>query len=73
VLENEKESLLKEAERIAGRGMRVLMVAEGSVSTSVDDPQDLTVLGFLGIRDPMKQVQGKRLPNANRLEFASSS
>ncbi len=50
----EQAALLDEAERIAGRGMRVLMVAEGAASTSLDDPLQLTALGFLGIRDPIK-------------------
>jgi len=51
---SERDSLLREAEQIAGRGMRVLMVAESDSSTTVEDPQNLTVLGFLGIRDPLK-------------------
>jgi len=54
VQDSEREMLLHEAERIAARGMRVLMVAQGDASGSVDDPQNLTALGFLGIRDPLK-------------------
>jgi len=47
-------SLLDQARSLAGRGLRVLMVAEGSPDTPVDDPQGLVALGFLGIADPLR-------------------
>jgi cation-transporting ATPase I len=46
--------LLERAETYAARGLRVLMVAEGPADTALDDPQGLTALGFLGIKDPLK-------------------
>jgi cation-transporting ATPase I len=49
-----REKLLRDAERIASRGMRVLMVAQGPSRTKVEDPNGLTFLGFLGIRDPLR-------------------
>jgi calcium-translocating P-type ATPase len=49
-----RQQILAEAERLAGRGLRVLMVAEGPVSSMVDDPQGLVALGFLGISDPLR-------------------
>jgi magnesium-transporting ATPase (P-type) len=47
-------SLLDQARSLAERGLRVLMVAEGSPETPVDDPQGLVALGFLGIADPLR-------------------
>ena len=46
--------LLDAAERLAARGLRVLMVAEGGRETSLEDPQELTALGFVGIADPLR-------------------
>lgn len=40
--------------RLAERGLRVLMAAEGSPDTPLDDPQGLTALGFVGISDPLR-------------------
>jgi magnesium-transporting ATPase (P-type) len=42
------------ARRLAERGLRVLMVAEGSSATPLDNPRDLTALGFVGISDPLR-------------------
>ncbi|GAC1403579.1 MAG: hypothetical protein NVSMB49_21230 [Ktedonobacteraceae bacterium] len=48
------------ANQLAARGLRVLMVAEGAVDTMdaadmpLDNPQNLTALGFLGISDPLR-------------------
>ncbi|GLV60778.1 hypothetical protein KDH_75970 [Dictyobacter sp. S3.2.2.5] len=39
---------------LAEKGLRVLMVAEGPVDTRLDDPQNLTALGFVGISDPLR-------------------
>ena len=46
--------LLTRAERLAERGLRVLMVAQGSAGTPVGDPGGLVALGFLGISDPLR-------------------
>lgn len=47
---------------LAERGLRVLLVAEGPPGSSPDDPQALTVLGFVGLADPMRED----VPNAVR-------
>lgn len=52
-----RAALLERAQQLAGRGLRVLMVAEGAAGTSdtsVDEPVGLVALGFLGIRDPLR-------------------
>ena len=45
---------LRIANELAGEGLRLLMVAEGSSESNVSDPQNLTALGFLGIRDTLR-------------------
>jgi calcium-translocating P-type ATPase len=40
--------------RLAERGLRILMVAEGSPDTPLDNPRGLTALGFVGISDPLR-------------------
>jgi len=49
-----RERLLARAAGLAGRGLRVLMVAEGATQTPVEDPRGLVALGFLSIRDPLR-------------------
>jgi cation-transporting P-type ATPase I len=49
-----RERLLATAEELSGRGLRVLIVCEGGAGGNIDDPSDLTVLGFLGIADPLR-------------------
>ncbi len=49
-----RRELLLEARRLAERGLRVLMVAEGPSDTPLDDPRGLVALGFLGISDPLR-------------------
>jgi cation-transporting P-type ATPase I len=46
--------LLGTASELAGRGLRVLLVCDGSEGGDVEDPQGLTALGFLGIADPLR-------------------
>jgi cation-transporting ATPase I len=46
--------LLERARQLAERGLRVLMVAEGSPETSLENPRSLTALGFVGINDPLR-------------------
>lgn len=49
-----RAELLVHAHQLAERGLRVLMVAEGSGRTAPDNPSDLTALGFVGISDPLR-------------------
>jgi len=49
-----RQALRDRAEDLAGRGLRVLMVAEGGAWTPVDDPHELVALGFVGISDPLR-------------------
>ncbi|HEV2122676.1 MAG TPA: HAD-IC family P-type ATPase, partial [Chloroflexota bacterium] len=49
-----QQELLAGAKRLAERGLRVLMVAEGPAGTHIDNPQGLVALGFLGISDPIR-------------------
>ncbi len=49
-----RQRLLERAQRYAEQGLRVLVVAEGPATSATDDPQGLTALGFLGIKDPLK-------------------
>jgi calcium-translocating P-type ATPase len=49
-----RQSLLDQADALAARGYRVLMVAEGAASAQLEDPNELTALGFVGIRDPLR-------------------
>jgi calcium-translocating P-type ATPase len=50
-----REALLERAEELSAQGLRVLMVAEGSPDASVEDPQGLRALGFVGISDPPRE------------------
>jgi magnesium-transporting ATPase (P-type) len=49
-----RRDLLEAAQRLAERGLRVLLVAAGPESTPVDHPQGLLALGFVGISDPLR-------------------
>src|SRR5205807_7736325 len=49
-----QRTLLAHSTRLAERGLRVLMVAEGPADSSLDNPRGLTALGFLGISDPLR-------------------
>ncbi|MFZ1994892.1 MAG: cation-transporting P-type ATPase, partial [Solirubrobacteraceae bacterium] len=51
---DDRRQMLEQAERLAGRGLRVLMVAEGPGSMSAEDPNDLVALGLVGISDPLR-------------------
>ena len=48
-----RERLLGRVERLAGQGLRVLMVAERS-GGDPGDPRDLCAVGLLGISDPLR-------------------
>ena len=48
--------LLDRAQQLAGRGLRVLMAAEGPVGSSLQNPRELTALGFVGINDPLRET-----------------
>jgi calcium-translocating P-type ATPase len=49
-----RHELFARSERLAERGLRLLLVAEGPVDASLEDPQGLTALGFIGISDPLR-------------------
>ncbi|MGI8548322.1 MAG: hypothetical protein ACR2M1_13495 [Gemmatimonadaceae bacterium] len=51
----------------AERGLRVLMVAEGSPDTPVDGPDGLVAFGFLGISDPQRAGVPGAYTTATRL------
>lgn len=44
------------ARDLAERGLRVLMVAEGTEEQPLENPQYLTALGFVGISDPLRST-----------------
>ena len=47
-------ALLARSQQLAKAGLRLLMVAQGSPETSLDNPEGLTALGFVGIADPLR-------------------
>jgi calcium-translocating P-type ATPase len=49
-----RRALLARAEALAAEGRRLLVVARGSPERSPEDPNELTALGFIGIRDPIR-------------------
>jgi calcium-translocating P-type ATPase len=49
-----RQGQLDRARTFAGRGLRVLLVAEGPAGGPVEDPHGLTALGFVGISDPLR-------------------
>jgi magnesium-transporting ATPase (P-type) len=46
--------LLERAAQLAGRGLRILLIAQGPAEAAADDPTGLTVLGFVGLSDPLR-------------------
>jgi calcium-translocating P-type ATPase len=54
--EGDSAALLRRFHQLAERGLRVLMIAEGSQDTSFDNPQEITALGFVGISDPLRST-----------------
>jgi cation-transporting ATPase I len=46
--------LLRRADALAARGLRVLLVADGDPAGDPEDPRDLVAVGFLGIADPLR-------------------
>lgn len=50
----ERETVRGRSLELARRGLRILMVAEGSPNSPVTDPQRLIALGFIGIIDPLR-------------------
>jgi len=49
-----RQRLLTIAEELSGRGLRVLLVGEGSADGDVEHPRELIALGFVGIADPLR-------------------
>jgi magnesium-transporting ATPase (P-type) len=54
--ESGRAALHARAAHLAENGLRVLMVAEGRPDGPLDDPRDLTGLGFVGISDPLRSA-----------------
>jgi cation-transporting ATPase I len=54
--EARRDALLRRFEQLTERGLRVLMVAEGPQTTSLENPQDITALGFVCISDPLRST-----------------
>ena len=52
--EQQRCAWLDRAVSLGGQGLRVLLVAEGPADSPSNDPQGLTALGFLGLRDPLR-------------------
>jgi magnesium-transporting ATPase (P-type) len=52
--ESGRQELAARGRELAGRGLRVLLVAEGRTRTRAADPHGLTALGFVGISDPLR-------------------
>jgi calcium-translocating P-type ATPase len=50
-----RAALLARAENLADRGLRVLLVAEGPPTALPRNPQGLAALGFLGLRDSLRE------------------
>jgi calcium-translocating P-type ATPase len=50
-----RKQLLQRADELSRQGLRVLMVAEGPPDVSVEDPDRLIALGYLGISDPLRR------------------
>ncbi|HEX8996521.1 MAG TPA: HAD-IC family P-type ATPase [Ktedonobacterales bacterium] len=51
-----RERLLQRARAYAEQGLRVLVVAEGPAESAPENPTDLTAVGFLGIKDPLREA-----------------
>jgi cation-transporting ATPase I len=49
-----RQALLEQAYAFSARGLRILMIADGPPDASVEDPQGLRALGFIGISDPLR-------------------
>jgi calcium-translocating P-type ATPase len=54
ITEESKREMIEHANRLAERGLRMLMVAEGSPDEPIGNPTGLTALGFVGISDPLR-------------------
>ncbi len=52
--QRQRHALLDRAEALSSQGLRVLMVAEGSDATDLNNPRELTAIGFVGISDPVR-------------------
>ncbi len=53
--EPDRQALLDQAERLARRGLRVLMAADGPGGGSAESPSELVALGLVGISDPLRE------------------
>ncbi len=67
----DREAIKGEAEKLAGRGLRVLAMAvareeERVKSVRDDNPEDLTFLGFQGMMDPPREDAIRAIENCRR-------
>src|SRR6185312_1879792 len=49
-----RQAFLARATQLSRRGLRVLLVAEGTADTDIEQPEDLTALGCIGLSDPLR-------------------
>lgn len=63
-----RAALFEEADRLAGRGLRVLAVAqreEAADAVTDEDVAGLTFMGFVGLRDPVRPVSASSISQLN--------
>jgi calcium-translocating P-type ATPase len=61
-----RHAWLDRAATLAERGLRVLLVAEGPQTGPPENPQQLTALGFIGIRDPLRPEVPRAIERCQR-------
>lgn len=61
-----RRKLLERADALAQRGLRILMVAEGSGDLEPDRPRELVALGYVGIQDPLRDDAPAAIENCHK-------
>jgi magnesium-transporting ATPase (P-type) len=61
-----RRDFLKRTAALAERGLRLLLVAEGPASTPLDDPDDMTALGVVGLSDPLRPDAAAAVANCRQ-------
>jgi magnesium-transporting ATPase (P-type) len=61
-----RSRLLERANQLAARGLRILLVAEGPGDTAPHDPNELDVVGFLGLTDRLRPSVPETLMRCQR-------
>jgi magnesium-transporting ATPase (P-type) len=49
-----RRRLLERAAELAGRGLRIMLIAQGPAEAAAEDPTSVTALGFVGFSDPLR-------------------